>query len=100
MRFSANLSFLFKDVPFAERFARARDAGFRAVEFMWPGSDQIGAVRRAVADTGLEVALFNFDAGNMAAGDRGLRVSPTAALGSATTFRSRSSSLTGSAARA
>ncbi len=72
MRFSANLSFLFKDVPFAERFARARDAGFRAVEFMWPGSDQIDAVQLAIADTGLEVALFNFDAGDMAAGDRGL----------------------------
>ena len=76
MRFSANLSFLFKDVPFAERFGRAFDAGFRGVEFMWPGLDQLEAVASAVADTGLEVALFNFDAGDMAAGDRGLAGDP------------------------
>jgi hydroxypyruvate isomerase len=76
MRFSANLSFLFKDAPFIERFDRARAAGFAGVEFMWPGVDQLDAVERAVADTGLEVALFNFDAGDMAAGDRGLASDP------------------------
>lgn len=76
IRFSANLSFLFKEVPFPERFGRAREAGFSGVEFMWPGVDQFDAIRRAVADTGLEVALFNFDAGDMAAGDRGLAGDP------------------------
>ena len=76
MRFSANLSFLFKDAPFIERFDRARAAGFAGVEFMWPGVDELDAVERAVADTGLEVALFNFDAGDMAAGDRGLASDP------------------------
>jgi hydroxypyruvate isomerase len=43
VRFSANLSFLFKDSPFAERFARARDAGFTGVEFMWPGAEEVAA---------------------------------------------------------
>jgi len=76
MRFSANLSFLFKDAPFAERFGRARDAGFAGVEFMWPGAEGLPAVEGAVADTGLEVALFNFDAGDIAAGDRGLLSDP------------------------
>jgi hydroxypyruvate isomerase len=76
MRFSANLSFLFKDVPFEERFRRAADAGFGGVEFMWPGFDHVDAVSRAVHETGLEVALFNFDAGDMAAGDRGLAGDP------------------------
>jgi len=76
MRFSANLSFLFKDVPFVERFARARQAGFEGVEFMWPGTEELPAVERAVADAGLEVALFNFDAGDIAAGDRGLLSDP------------------------
>ncbi len=76
MRFSANLSFLFKDAPFIERFDRARAAGFAGVEFMWPGVDELDAVERAVADTGLEVALFNFEAGDMAAGDRGLASDP------------------------
>ena len=50
MRFSANVSFLFKDAPFAERFRRAADAGFAGVEFMWPGVDQVDAVARAVQD--------------------------------------------------
>ena len=76
MRFSANLSFLFKDAPFDQRFARAADAGFRGVEFMWPGIEAMDAVARAVQKTGLEVALFNFDAGDMAAGDRGLAGDP------------------------
>jgi hydroxypyruvate isomerase len=76
MRFSANLSFLFKEAPFIERFARARDAGIEGVEFMWPGIEELAAVERALADTGLEVALFNFDAGDIAAGDRGLLSDP------------------------
>jgi hydroxypyruvate isomerase len=73
MRFSANVSILFKEVPFLERFGRAAAAGFAAVEFWWPGREvELGAVERAIRDTGLYVALFNFDAGDMAAGDRGL----------------------------
>jgi hydroxypyruvate isomerase len=76
MRFSANLTFLFKDAPFADRFRRARGAGFDGVEFMWPGSEELAAVERAVEDAGVEVAPFNFDAGDMAAGDRGLLSDP------------------------
>jgi hydroxypyruvate isomerase len=76
LRFSANLSFLFKDVPFAERFGRARAAGFTGVEFMWPGTAELEAVERELAETGLQVALFNFDAGDMAAGDRGIAGDP------------------------
>jgi hydroxypyruvate isomerase len=76
MRFSANLSFLFKEVPFIERFSRAREAGCEAVEFMWPGTEELPAVERALADAGLEVALFNLDAGDIAAGDRGLLSDP------------------------
>ena len=75
MRFEANLSILFKEVSFPERFGRAAEAGFSAVEFWWPGDD-IGAVEGAVRDAGLEVALFNFDAGDMASGDRGLVSDP------------------------
>jgi hydroxypyruvate isomerase len=75
-RFSANLSFLFKEMPFPQRFRGAADSGFRGVEFFWPGVEEVDAVARAVADTGLEVALFNFDAGDMAAGDRGLAGDP------------------------
>ena len=77
MRFSANLSILFKEVPLLERFGRAAEAGFSAVEFWWPGHEaDLGDVERAVKDAGLDVALFNFDAGDMPAGDRGLVSDP------------------------
>ena len=76
MRFSANVSILFKEAPFLDRFGRARDAGFSAVEFWWPSDENPAEVEEAIEDAGLEVALFNFDAGDMAAGDRGLAGDP------------------------
>ena len=76
MRFAANVSILFKEVPFLERFARARAAGLGAVEFWWPAGEDLDAVRGAVRDAGLEVALINFDAGGHVAGDRGLLSDP------------------------
>ncbi len=72
MRFSANVSILFKEVPFLERFGRAKEAGFSAVEFWWPSGEDLGEVEAAIGDAGLTVALFNFDAGDMPGGERGL----------------------------
>ena len=77
MRFSANVSILFKEAPFLERFGRAAEAGFGAVEFWWPAGEDLGEVEGAVKDAGLRVALFNFDAGDMASGDRGLVSDPS-----------------------
>jgi hydroxypyruvate isomerase len=76
MRFCANVSILFKEAPFLERFGRARSAGFSAVEFWWPSGEDLGEVEAAIGDAGLEVVLFNFDAGEMPAGDRGLLSDP------------------------
>ena len=76
MKFCANTSILFKEAPFLERFRRARGAGFSAVEFWWPSGEDLEEVEAAVVGTGLEVALFNFDAGDMAGGDRGLLGDP------------------------
>ena len=76
MRFSANVSILFKEAPFLYRFGRAREAGFSAVEFWWPSDEDLSEVKGAIEEAGLEVALFNFDAGDMAAGDRGLAGDP------------------------
>ena len=76
MHFSANVSILFKEVPFLERFGRAAEAGFGTVEFWWPSGEDLGEVERAIKDAGLEVAVLNFDAGNMPAGDRGLVSDP------------------------
>ena len=76
MRFSANVSILFKEVPFLERFDRAAEAGFSAVEFWWPSGEDLAAVEKAIKEVNLRVALMNFDAGDMAAGDRGLAGEP------------------------
>ncbi len=76
MRFCPNLSMLFKEVDFVERFGRAAEAGFSGVEFWWPSGEDLAAVDGAIKDTGLDVALFNFDAGDMPSGDRGLLSDP------------------------
>jgi len=71
LRFDVNISFLLKEVPFLERFERAAHLGFSAVEFPWPGDDKLAAIAQQVSVTGLKVVLMNFDAGNMAGGERG-----------------------------
>jgi hydroxypyruvate isomerase len=75
MRFAANVSILFKEAPFLERFGRAAAAGLSAVEFWWP-PEPVDEVEAAIREAGLEVALFNFYAGDMPAGDRGLPSDP------------------------
>jgi hydroxypyruvate isomerase len=77
MKYCANVSILFKEAPLMERFGRAAEAGFSAVEFWWPSGEDLGEVERAIEYAGLEVALFNFDAGNMPAGERGLVSDPS-----------------------
>jgi hydroxypyruvate isomerase len=76
VKFSANVSILFKETPFLERFARAAGAGFDAVEFWWPAGEALDEVEAAIREADLQVALFNFDAGDMPAGDRGLLSDP------------------------
>jgi hydroxypyruvate isomerase len=75
-RFAASVMFLFTEAPFAERFARARRAGFRAVEcqnpYGWPAED----IRRWLDDAELEMALVNAPAGNGAKGERGFAALP------------------------
>ena len=58
MRFCANVSILFKEAPFVERFGRARDAGFSAVEFWWPSGEDLEDLQAAIEDAHLSVALF------------------------------------------
>ena len=76
MRYSVNVSILYKEYPFVERFARAKADGFSAVEFWWPSGEDLDAVERAVRESGLQAILINFDAGDMPAGDRGLVSDP------------------------
>lgn len=75
-RFSANLWYLFQDMPMPDRFQAAREAGFRAVEFhfpyQWPGSDLAGCLD----EHGLEQVLINAPPGDWEAGERGIAALP------------------------
>jgi len=76
-KLAANLSLLFPQLPFLERFAAARKAGFRYVEYQFPYA--LGSARE-VADAaraaGVEVVLHNLPAGDAAKGDRGIACQP------------------------
>ncbi|MBL7249554.1 hydroxypyruvate isomerase family protein [Alloalcanivorax sp. C16-2] len=71
-RIAANLSLLFTERPFLERFAAAGAAGFQGVEFLFPYDWPMAAVKAALDDNGLEPVLFNLPAGDWGAGERGL----------------------------
>jgi hydroxypyruvate isomerase len=75
-KFAANLSTLFTEYPFLERFSRARDAGFSAVEFQFPYEFDAAAIAAELSRNSLELVLFNLPAGNFAAGDRGMANDP------------------------
>lgn len=74
--FAANLSTLYTDSPFLERFARARGSGFEHVEFQFPYEHDTDAIARALRENGLRAALFNLPAGDWKAGERGLAALP------------------------
>lgn len=75
-RFSAHLTQLFTEVPFAQRFAAAAAAGFKACEFRSPYEYAPADIARWLVDSGLTNVLFNAPAGNWAAGERGIAALP------------------------
>lgn len=75
-RLAANLSTLFTDAPFCERFGRARTAGFSAVEFQFPYAHDKEAVTAALQEAALPLVLFNMPPGDWSAGERGIAVLP------------------------
>ena len=75
-RFASNLSWLFGEVPFLDRFGEAAHAGFRGVEFAYPYEYHVRDIAERVAAHQLEVVLFNAPAGDVDAGDRGLASVP------------------------
>lgn len=70
-RFAANLSFLFTEVPFLERFAEAAHAGFRGVECAFPYDGPAKEIAAQLQQHKLEMVLFNAPPGDLAAGERG-----------------------------
>jgi hydroxypyruvate isomerase len=75
-KFAANLSMMFTEVPFAERFAAAARAGFKGVEFLFPYELTPTDAAARLRDNGLVNALFNMPPGDFAAGERGIASLP------------------------
>ena len=71
-RFAANLSMMFNEVPFLDRFKAAAESGFSAVEFLFPYEYSPEEVAGKAKAAGVQIVLFNMPAGNWAAGERGL----------------------------
>lgn len=76
LRFSANLGMLFGEVAFLDRFARARAAGFDAVEFPFPYAHPKHAIAEQLSAHGLALVLHNLPPGEWAKGERGLACQP------------------------
>lgn len=75
-KFAANLSMMFNDVPFLDRFAAAADCGFTAVEYLFPYDHPAELVAEHRQAAGLAQALFNMPPGDWAAGERGMAALP------------------------
>jgi hydroxypyruvate isomerase len=75
-KLAANLSMLFADVDFLERFSAARKAGFRYVEYQFPYAWAADEIARRAKAAGVEVVLHNLPAGDAAKGERGIACLP------------------------
>ena len=67
-RFAANLTMLFTEVPFLERFERAARAGFEAVEFLFPYAYPAGDIKARLQANRLQLVLHNLPPGDCDAG--------------------------------
>ena len=75
-RFAANLSLLFTEVDFIDRFAAAARAGFRAVECQFPYAETADRIAEQLRQHDLQMVLHNLPAGDWAAGERGIACHP------------------------
>lgn len=76
MKFSANLGFLWKDLPLPDAIRAAAAAGFDAVECHWPYDTPAGQVRAALEETGLPMVSLNTRRGDAGLGEFGLSALP------------------------
>jgi hydroxypyruvate isomerase len=70
-KFAANLSMMFTEVPFLDRFSAASTAGFKAVEYLFPYEYPPEVIAKKLDENGLENILFNMPPGDWAIGERG-----------------------------
>ena len=79
-RFAANLTMMFGEYAFLDRFAAAAQAGFAAVEFLFPYEHAPEEIARRLDESRLTPALFNMPPGAWAAGERGSLPWPTGTM--------------------
>ena len=75
-RFAANLSMMFNEVPFLDRFDAAAKAGFTSVEFLFPYEHPAEEIGKRLRGAGLTQALFNLPPGDWNAGEKGFAALP------------------------
>jgi hydroxypyruvate isomerase len=75
-RFAANLSLLFTELPFLDRFAAAAEAGFQGVEYLFPYDWPAEQLAEQLREQGLTQVLFNLPPGDWQAGERGIACLP------------------------
>ena len=75
-KFNANLTFLYTEVPFLERFGRAAASGFKGVEYLFPYAFPKDALAEQLQKHKLEQVLFDLPSGNWDGGERGIAVLP------------------------
>ena len=75
-KFNANLTMLFNEVPFLDRFQAAAEAGFKGVEFLFPYAFDKDAIAERLDKHGLVQVLHNLPAGDWDAGERGIACHP------------------------
>jgi hydroxypyruvate isomerase len=75
-KFAANLTMLFTELPFLERFAAAKAAGFEGVEYLFPYEFEKKILAEKLRKQGLLQVLHNLPAGKWAAGERGIAIFP------------------------
>ena len=75
-KFAANLTMLFGELPFLDRFAAAKAVGFSGVEYLFPYDFEKAVLREHLQQYGLAQVLHNLPAGDWAAGERGIAIFP------------------------
>jgi hydroxypyruvate isomerase len=75
-KFAANLTMLFNELPFLDRFAAAAEAGFKGVEYLFPYDFDKNELAGKLKEFGLKQVLHNLPAGNWAGGERGIAILP------------------------
>ena len=75
-RYAANLTMLFNELPFLDRFEAAAKADFKAVEFLFPYAWPAQEIKQRLDAHGLTLVLHNLPAGNWEAGERGIACHP------------------------